>query len=123
MTVLKPCPFCGGDDIEFDHNNYLTWYIICECGVEINGCRSREHAFERWNTRSPGFQARRAKGSHLTNEKQKQTHSELSQQNQQCSKTQSTMGETALIGLMIGMAMGASLAALWLLIAFVGSRG
>lgn len=36
---------------------------------------------------------------------------------------QSTMGESALVGLMIGTAIGAVLAGLWLLMAFVGNRG
>ena len=53
MPELLPCPFCGGDDITFDHDAYGTWWIMCECGIEINGCLSRKHAFERWNTRSP----------------------------------------------------------------------
>jgi hypothetical protein len=50
LTAL-PCPFCGGKDVSFDCNAYDTWWIMCECGVEINDCSSPQHAFERWNTR------------------------------------------------------------------------
>jgi hypothetical protein len=52
LTAL-PCPFCGGKDVSFDCNAYDTWWIMCECGVEINDCSSPKHAFERWNTRAP----------------------------------------------------------------------
>ena len=38
MSELKPCPFCGSDDIHIEQNGNFFW---CEC--YICGATSREH--------------------------------------------------------------------------------
>ena len=50
---LKPCPFCGGTDLEFDGAPIHYW-IVCnnkECGAGGSGADTEEGAVEKWNTR------------------------------------------------------------------------
>ena len=60
MTELKPCPFCGGDNISLEetcviHGDYSA---ICQgsklyaCGVEMTGS-SLSGLIAAWNTRTP----------------------------------------------------------------------
>lgn len=50
---LKPCPFCGSDDVELEYDSFIDYCIIeCrECGVERNRCWDEDDAIELWNTR------------------------------------------------------------------------
>ena len=61
MTELKPCPFCGSEDIKLRHykvNDYDWWYVACvKCRIAIDpmlwdDCVSREEAIEIWNRRA-----------------------------------------------------------------------
>jgi len=58
METLKPCPFCGGTDIEIGIDNILEehqsdfWYICCiSCGITIDLLNSKENAINKWNKR------------------------------------------------------------------------
>lgn len=48
---LKPCPFCGGDAEEVQHEGGCFWYALCnDCGAE--GPPSNQHrAGALWNRR------------------------------------------------------------------------
>ena len=51
---LKPCPFCGGVDVEFDGGDIFYW-IVCnnkECGAGGPGHNTEDGAVERWNNRA-----------------------------------------------------------------------
>lgn len=54
--MLKPCPFCGCNEIYYDDDGYIEpnagWAVFCmacECGT--NFYNSKEEVLERWNTR------------------------------------------------------------------------
>lgn len=51
---LKPCPFCGSDDLDMYAGRYRDEYqIYCEeCGGRVGFYKSREEAIEHWNRRS-----------------------------------------------------------------------
>ncbi len=55
MAPLKPCPFCGNDDIDGkrgsgDDRDY--WYYECsQCNVRLPLCRTNSDAINAWNTR------------------------------------------------------------------------
>ena len=62
MNELKPCPFCGGEAIIMQENN---WWVACtDCTAEIgfdgmtdtSGCfghyNTEAEAIEAWNTRA-----------------------------------------------------------------------
>lgn len=54
MTKLKPCPFCGSEDI--DCQNYCrggnVWFVQCrECGATFPDFDSKEEAVGVWNKR------------------------------------------------------------------------
>ena len=50
---LKPCPFCGGPAIVFQHGK--GWHAACKtretCYALLNGFASREEAASEWNRR------------------------------------------------------------------------
>lgn len=59
-VALKPCPFCGGNNVDFKHYNVKNndwWYVSCEdCEIALdplyfNG-QTKEQAIERWNRRA-----------------------------------------------------------------------
>lgn len=58
MDKLRPCPFCGGEDIEIvfcdpgccDNARFIS----CECGAELNVDCSESKAIEKWNNRING---------------------------------------------------------------------
>ena len=53
MAKLKPCPFCGSDDlIVCESKKRAYFYVSCyECGAECGGCEGLEEAIEEWNRR------------------------------------------------------------------------
>lgn len=53
---LKPCPFCGGDEIlmlESDRSDYVPF--CSHCGAEIDGCKYGDEAIAAWNRRADGW--------------------------------------------------------------------
>ena len=51
MTDLKPCPFCGSDNIKI-HIGYSHSYIRCEdCIVSTRRYKSIQDAIDGWNRR------------------------------------------------------------------------
>jgi len=62
MSELKPCPFCGGDGLDFDsYPSTQFWndpeatvtHVWCECGGAGPVGPDREGAVSQWNTRTP----------------------------------------------------------------------
>lgn len=56
--VLKPCPFCGGMNIEFRttrQKKYDWWFFLCcvDCGGAGGYCLTKESALDFWNTARP----------------------------------------------------------------------
>ena len=54
MIDIKPCPFCGSEDLFVDPGEYRTDYaIICaRCGGRIGYFNTFEYAQEAWNRRA-----------------------------------------------------------------------
>lgn len=50
--VIKPCPFCGSDNIMYSYcNDMLFCHIQCKnCGAEMS--RDSKCALEKWNLRA-----------------------------------------------------------------------
>ena len=59
MTEIKPCPFCGKDDIVIDCNSYGDvddYFALCnnlECVTEGPTRTTEKEAITAWNTRAP----------------------------------------------------------------------
>ena len=58
MEELKPCPFCGGNDIQIDKmesfwdKNETSWRVLCiDCIAETAG-DTKEQAIAAWNRRT-----------------------------------------------------------------------
>ena len=58
MAELKPCPFCGSDNIrqvctsDFD-GSYMVFSMRCDsCGTMIGWQKTRKQAIDAWNKRS-----------------------------------------------------------------------
>lgn len=51
MENLKPCPFCGSEEVEL-HKGHFTVYCIA-CGAEGARFVSDENAVKGWNHRVP----------------------------------------------------------------------
>jgi len=50
---LKPCPFCGSNNLHLTHNGMQNWVIGCGvCQVEMENFVDREQAIKAWNTRA-----------------------------------------------------------------------
>ena len=48
---LKPCPFCGGTELQIQHKN--SFYIICtECGIKLGFFKAPQEAIDAWNKRT-----------------------------------------------------------------------
>ena len=58
---LKPCPFCGGTNIQIESNGIGDYYCVCGdidgaypgCGARTDDfkCEGKEYAAKRWNQR------------------------------------------------------------------------
>ena len=63
MTKLKPCPFCGGADVNLRQHlaTNMSWVSCGECGLEAPSETgwTDDIAIEYWNSRAP------APSSHL----------------------------------------------------------
>ena len=55
---LKPCPFCGGEDIDFASTNGKSFALVCRnCAARVGGRHYPDHVeqkemIEKWNTRA-----------------------------------------------------------------------
>ena len=58
MTELKPCPFCGGNNISVKYRSITeAWKVFCyDCNAEGPDSSIDNIAIEKWNTR-PGERA------------------------------------------------------------------
>ena len=59
-TELKPCPFCGNDEVvyeQYEHTVGLRWRVVC-CGcmamVDPGYTQQRHQVAEMWNRRHGG---------------------------------------------------------------------
>lgn len=49
---LKPCPFCGGKDVE-TRTSSMSWLVDCyTCDARGPLCGSEDRAIEEWNDRA-----------------------------------------------------------------------
>jgi Lar family restriction alleviation protein len=55
MEKLKPCPFCGGSDIDIRTDDAgLSWYSFCNgCGVSCGYSITKDDVMNAWNMRVP----------------------------------------------------------------------
>ncbi len=37
MDTLKPCPFCGGSNVELSNTHTASFWCECECGAQAHG--------------------------------------------------------------------------------------
>ena len=52
MSELKPCPFCGCEDIEEFNFCGDLFYVQCtNCSGCVGACDTAEEAVEEWNRR------------------------------------------------------------------------
>lgn len=54
MRTLKPCPFCGSNDVELKKKKILCeWYVRCNtCGVRTENEDRASYARMTWNRRA-----------------------------------------------------------------------
>lgn len=54
MEELKPCPFCGGSDIDIrTDDGGLSWYSFCnDCGVICGYSMTKDDTVNAWNMRT-----------------------------------------------------------------------
>lgn len=54
MDELKPCPFCGSNDIDIEKlEKYGTYYLSCkQCSIEQPLYNTLEQAINAWNRRT-----------------------------------------------------------------------
>lgn len=57
MEVLKPCPFCGGENIfvdGYEHDAGIRWRVLClDCMATVDDgtIHQKYRAIEAWNRR------------------------------------------------------------------------
>ena len=57
MTELKPCPFCGGENIfvdGYEHDAGIRWRVLClDCMATVDDgtIQQKYRAIEAWNRR------------------------------------------------------------------------
>lgn len=56
--VLKPCPFCGSENVELSQDKYGSWAVECHgyaCHAYVSNakwrCERKEDAIALWNRR------------------------------------------------------------------------
>ena len=50
---LKPCPFCGSDDVVFGAALEDWYYVECwDCSAKVESCNGMEDAVAGWNARA-----------------------------------------------------------------------
>lgn len=50
---LKPCPFCGSDDVVFGAALEDEYYVECwDCSAKVESCNGLEDALAGWNARA-----------------------------------------------------------------------
>ena len=61
MEKLKPCPFCGGSDIDIrTDDGGLSWYSFCnDCGVMCGYSMTKDDVINAWNRRAERSDAER----------------------------------------------------------------
>ena len=53
MIELKPCPFCGSDELDIWQNDAGNYFVVCiGCGANGRDERKEEKAVEVWNRRT-----------------------------------------------------------------------
>ena len=53
MSELKPCPFCGRDEITIEPRHLGRFYVVCErCLTQGAGYELQPTAIEKWNARA-----------------------------------------------------------------------
>lgn len=49
---MKPCPFCGGKELDVFSTAYSEWYVVCNnCGTEGPVGHTEEKGIELWDKR------------------------------------------------------------------------
>jgi Lar family restriction alleviation protein len=61
---LKPCPFCGGDNLRIHRGVSVYYGYCCGCGCQSAWGGSEQAAREKWNTR-PADPVKVALAEHL----------------------------------------------------------
>lgn len=51
-TELKPCPFCGSDDVICDMFEDVYFVECWDCCAKVESCNGAEDAIEGWNARA-----------------------------------------------------------------------
>lgn len=52
---LKPCPFCGSEDVRTFETNDRDWYATCDgCGANTSYWSTEDEVRRRWNSRAEG---------------------------------------------------------------------
>ena len=53
MAELKPCPFCGSENIDLIAHHKIVVFVQCDnCGATFPDFDSKEEAIKAWNTRT-----------------------------------------------------------------------
>lgn len=52
MSELKPCPFCGGEQVTTKKGKYMWWCKCEKCNAESGVRSKKEEAIEAWNRRT-----------------------------------------------------------------------